>query len=265
MIHGSYKGEYYKLGEVGLQGGTILGCFVAVTKKEATRSIPTANDEFSLPEDFPTASEERFLLLSQKDATAEEVCTADKVMKKTEKKITIQGTNVAGFDKSNVECFNCHKRGHFARECRAPKSQDRGRRENFKQGSKVEESAPKALLAIDKVEARLVEFKNQEIKFCEKIRGLKFKVKSKDNRIKRLTKELEELKKENEGLDSKLIVYSPSKKDMSWTGLPEFADDTITDYSRPSPSIESNSSDLQNSGSSIFEKGDSSESIMLNP
>nr|GEW14575.1 copia protein [Tanacetum cinerariifolium] len=40
---------------------------------------------------------------------------------------------------------------HFARECRAPRSQDRGRRENFKQGSKVEESAPKALMAIDGV------------------------------------------------------------------------------------------------------------------
>ncbi|GKF96982.1 putative ribonuclease H-like domain-containing protein, partial [Tanacetum coccineum] len=23
-----------------------------------------------------------------------------------------------GFDKSKVECYNCHKRGHFARECR---------------------------------------------------------------------------------------------------------------------------------------------------
>nr|GFB36037.1 hypothetical protein [Tanacetum cinerariifolium] len=36
-------------------------------------------------------------------------------------------------------------------------------------------------------------------------------------------------------------VYSPPKKDMSWTGLPEFADDTITDYSRPSPCIETDS------------------------
>nr|GEX94055.1 hypothetical protein [Tanacetum cinerariifolium] len=36
-------------------------------------------DEFPLPEDFLTASEERFPLLSQKDATAEEVCTADEV------------------------------------------------------------------------------------------------------------------------------------------------------------------------------------------
>nr|GEY08715.1 reverse transcriptase domain-containing protein [Tanacetum cinerariifolium] len=37
MIHGSYNGEYYKLGEVGLQGGRVLGCFVAAAKKEATR------------------------------------------------------------------------------------------------------------------------------------------------------------------------------------------------------------------------------------
>nr|GEX97723.1 hypothetical protein [Tanacetum cinerariifolium] len=33
-------------------------------------------------------------------------------------------------------------------------------------------------------------------------------------------------------------IYSSPKKDLSWTGLPEFADDTITDYSRPSPAIE---------------------------
>nr|GEW03074.1 ribonuclease H-like domain-containing protein [Tanacetum cinerariifolium] len=30
-------------------------------------------------------------------------------------------------------------------------------------------------------------------------------------------------------------VYSPHKKDMSWMGLPEFVDDTVTDYTRPTP------------------------------
>nr|GEU72541.1 retrovirus-related Pol polyprotein from transposon TNT 1-94 [Tanacetum cinerariifolium] len=228
---------------------------------------------------------------------------ADRFWKKTGKKIAIQGTDVAGFNKSKVECFNCHKMGHFTRECRAPRSQDKGRRENFKQGSKTEEQAPKALMAIDEkntdslntkitklskklsdtkttlyhyklglsqVEARLVEFKNQEIKFCKKIRGLEFNVECKNDRIKRLTKELEELKKGKEEQGGTQIqccspppaqVYSPSKRDMSWTGLPEFVDDTITDYSRPSPSIESNSNDLQSSNSFVSENEESSSSI----
>nr|GEZ87011.1 hypothetical protein [Tanacetum cinerariifolium] len=74
---------------------------------------------------------------------------ADRFWKKTGKKITIQGTDVAGFDKSKVECFNCHKMGHLARECMAPRSQDRGRKDNYRQGSNIEEQAPKALMAID--------------------------------------------------------------------------------------------------------------------
>nr|GEY25615.1 ribonuclease H-like domain-containing protein [Tanacetum cinerariifolium] len=36
---------------------------------------------------------------------------ADWFWKKIGKKITIQGSDVAGFDKSKVECFNCHKMG----------------------------------------------------------------------------------------------------------------------------------------------------------
>nr|GFA68431.1 hypothetical protein [Tanacetum cinerariifolium] len=36
-------------------------------------------------------------------------------------------------------------------------------------------------------------------------------------------------------------LYLSPKKDLSWTGLPEFVDDTLTDYSRPSPIIASTS------------------------
>nr|GEX70108.1 hypothetical protein [Tanacetum cinerariifolium] len=139
---------------------------------------------------------------------------ANRYWKRTGKKITIQGTDVDGFDKLKVECFNCHKIGHFARECKAPRSQDKGRRDNYRQGSNVEEQALKALMAIDGVEARLVEFKNQEVKFCEKIRGLELKVEFKTNKIEILTNELDHLKKENEGLDSKLTGFQSASKDL---------------------------------------------------
>nr|GEZ33960.1 hypothetical protein [Tanacetum cinerariifolium] len=47
--------------------------------------------------------------------------------------------------------------------------------------------------------------------------------------------------KNKEGLGYSVVrpliaqIYSSPKKDLSWTGLPEFKDDTVTDYSRPSP------------------------------
>nr|GFC84835.1 hypothetical protein [Tanacetum cinerariifolium] len=41
--------------------------------------------------------------------------------------------------------------GHFTRECRAPRSQERGRKESYRQGSKTKEKTPKSLMAIDGV------------------------------------------------------------------------------------------------------------------
>nr|GFA02997.1 putative ribonuclease H-like domain-containing protein [Tanacetum cinerariifolium] len=76
---------------------------------------------------------------------------AEKFWKKTGKKISIQGSDVVGFDKSKVKCFNCHKMGHFAIECKAPRNQEIERRDTYRQGSKAEEQTPKALMAIDGV------------------------------------------------------------------------------------------------------------------
>nr|GFA22274.1 ubiquitin hydrolase [Tanacetum cinerariifolium] len=48
-------------------------------------------------------------------------------------------------------------------------------------------------------------------------------------------------------------LYLSPKKDLSWTGLPEFVDDTVTDYSRPSPTVASTSAEGQNKDSSTSE------------
>nr|GEV92470.1 reverse transcriptase domain-containing protein [Tanacetum cinerariifolium] len=129
-------------------------------------------------------------------------------------------------------------------------------------------------LGLSQVEARLVEFKTQEIKFCEKIRGLEFDLKNKNTKIENLMNELEQIKKEKESLDSKLTGFESASKDLDTLlrsqrtnknkeGLGYNAVPPI--LLKPSPSIESNSSDLQNSNSSVSEHEESSESIMSKP
>nr|GEZ53031.1 hypothetical protein [Tanacetum cinerariifolium] len=138
----------------------------------------------------------------------------------------------------------------------APRSQDRGRRDNYRQGSKVEEQAPKALMAIDGVGWDWSFMENEEDNHAlvtDEEAPTEFALMAKSSRIMRIQC----------CSPPPAQVYSPPTKDMSWTGLPEFADDTITDYSRPSPAIESNLDEFQNRKPSVAETGASSDSTIL--
>nr|GFD06719.1 hypothetical protein [Tanacetum cinerariifolium] len=53
-----------------------------------------------------------------------------------------------GFDMSKVECYNCHRKGHFAKECRSPKdSKKNGATEPQRRSVPVETSTSNALVS----------------------------------------------------------------------------------------------------------------------
>ncbi|GJZ60288.1 ribonuclease H-like domain-containing protein [Tanacetum coccineum] len=59
-----------------------------------------------------------------------------KFYKKTGRKLQFDAKEPVGFDKIIVECYNCHKTGHFARECRSKGNQDSRRRDAWNTGNK---------------------------------------------------------------------------------------------------------------------------------
>nr|GEZ02894.1 hypothetical protein [Tanacetum cinerariifolium] len=140
---------------------------------------------------------------------------ADKFWKRTGKKISIQRSDVAGFDKSKVEFFNS------------------------------EEKSSKALMAIDEVGWDWSYMANEEDHALEENDVV-------DGKLARLLKSSKDLENIIESQRSEMVkegvgynavppptadLYLSLKKDLSWTGLPEFVDDTVTDNSRPSPTI----------------------------
>ncbi|GJZ48644.1 ribonuclease H-like domain-containing protein [Tanacetum coccineum] len=80
-----------------------------------------------------------------------------KFYKKTGRKLQFDAKEPVGFDKTKVECYNCHKTCHFARECRTKGNQDSRRRDAWNSGNKDKENGrrsgkqedSKALVTID--------------------------------------------------------------------------------------------------------------------
>nr|GFC78218.1 hypothetical protein [Tanacetum cinerariifolium] len=46
---------------------------------------------------------------------------ARRFLQRTRRNLVVNGPTSMGFDMSKVECYNYHRKGHFARECRSPK------------------------------------------------------------------------------------------------------------------------------------------------
>nr|GEX99297.1 hypothetical protein [Tanacetum cinerariifolium] len=186
-------------------------------------------------------------------------------------------------------------------------------RDSYKKDPKMEEPAPKAMIAIDGIGwdwsymadedkasknyalmadeeevpteyaliAKTSSSSDNEVK--KEKESIDFKIENFENASKDLDRLLgsQKLDKDMNGVGFNEYcavpplltqVYSPPKKDLSWMGLPEFVDDTVSDYTRPTPSIDVSKSvskeqeeRWKSNNSSFFEQGGSSSNVVSKP
>nr|GEV95048.1 putative ribonuclease H-like domain-containing protein [Tanacetum cinerariifolium] len=105
-----------------------------------------------------------FVSSSNTDNTNEPVSAAASIFVRTRRNLGANGPTSMGFDMSKVECYNFHRKGHFARECRSPKDTRRnGAAEPQRRNVPVETSTSNALpVAPTTAEQRLA--RNNELK-----------------------------------------------------------------------------------------------------
>ncbi|GJT61211.1 putative ribonuclease H-like domain-containing protein [Tanacetum coccineum] len=175
------------------------------------------------------------------------------ILGETGKKITINGSDTAGYDKSKVECFNYHKIGHFARECRETSSKAMVAIDGagFDWSFMADEEVPTnmALMAFSdsefnksefnlatykrglaSVEEQLVFYKKNEVMFCDQIDVLKRDTSFKDLEINALKRsQISDNSRKGVGFVSYNAVpppptglFSPPTIDLSNSGLEEF-------------------------------------------
>ncbi|GJT74319.1 ribonuclease H-like domain-containing protein [Tanacetum coccineum] len=156
---------------------------------------------------------------------------ARRFLKNTGRKVSINGNETIGFDNSKVECYNYHKRGHFARECRALRNQDYKSKESSRRSVPVETTTSNALVSCDGLGGlELVEEKLEVYKANESIYSQDIK-----NASKRLNKLIDSQIVDNckKGLGYNAVSppyignFMPPTPDLSFTGLEEFTSEPI--------------------------------------
>ncbi|GJY16831.1 putative ribonuclease H-like domain-containing protein [Tanacetum coccineum] len=71
-------------------------------------------------------------------------------IKKTGRNLDFKGKQPVTFDKSQVECYNCHRKGHFAKECKSGWNQGkRSYGDNGRRNATTNEPSSQALVAQD--------------------------------------------------------------------------------------------------------------------
>ncbi|GJW91026.1 ribonuclease H-like domain-containing protein [Tanacetum coccineum] len=144
--------EYDIKGSTGSSSSPKNVAFVSSESTSSTNDVSTANGVStssgynSQRENYSSYTDE-IIRDGLKMASRYDFYEIEEVLQEDREKLNFDAKEPVGFDKTKVEYYNCHKKGHFARDCRLKgntgyKSKDNGRRPG-----KQEE--PKALVTLD--------------------------------------------------------------------------------------------------------------------
>nr|GEU66166.1 hypothetical protein [Tanacetum cinerariifolium] len=179
---------------------------------------------------------------------------ARRFLQKIGRNLGANGPTSMGFDMSKVKCYNCHRKGHFSRECRSPKDPRRPEKEPanfaltaFSSNSSSDNEVPscsKACLkayaqlhtqydkltddfrksqfdvisyqtGLESVKARLLVYKQNESVFKENIKLFNIELQLRDTALVTLRHKLKKDEQERDDLKLKLEKFQTSSKNLT--------------------------------------------------
>nr|GEV73730.1 hypothetical protein [Tanacetum cinerariifolium] len=138
---------------------------------------------------------------------------ARRFLQKTGINLGANGPKSMGFDMAKVKCYNCHRKGHFARKCRSLKDSRRT--------AVVEPQRRNVPTGLESIEARLLIYKQNVSVLEENIKLLHIEVQVRDTTLTTLRQKLDTIEKERDDLNMKLENFQTSSKRLT-----DFASDS---------------------------------------